>query len=36
MFAEIRIVVPETLSQEERDLWTKLQEISRFKPRGED
>jgi curved DNA-binding protein len=36
MFVEIRIVVPETLSDEERDLLRKLQEVSGFKPRGED
>ncbi len=33
-FVRIGIAVPDSLSPEERELWTKLQEISTFKPRG--
>lgn len=34
LMAEIRVVVPESLSAEERDLFAKLAEISSFRARG--
>lgn len=33
LFAEIKVMVPESLSEEERDLFEKLQEASSFRPR---
>lgn len=33
LFAEIKVMVPETLSDEERELFEKLQETSSFRPR---
>ena len=34
LVAEIKIVVPETLTQEEKNLYKKLKEISKFNPRN--
>jgi curved DNA-binding protein len=34
LFAELRIVVPEEVSDEERELYEKLAEVSTFEPRG--
>ncbi len=34
-FVRIGIAVPDSLSPEEQELWTKLRDASRFKPRGE-
>ncbi len=34
MFVEIMVVVPQTLSDEERELFEKLSQVSQFKPRG--
>ena len=35
LFAEIRIVVPERLTDRERRLFEELRDASKFKPRGE-
>lgn len=34
LIAELRIVVPESLSDRERELFEQLREVSRFRPRG--
>jgi curved DNA-binding protein len=34
LLAELRIVVPEELSERERELWQELEEASEFDPRA--
>ena len=35
LIAELRIVVPDQLSEDEKKLFTQLRELSKFRPRGE-
>ena len=34
LYAEIKVVVPDRLTDSERDLWQRLAETSTFDPRG--